>query len=114
MKQSRDVGAASSLPRGGRGRGGRLEDDSDGAGCRGCGWLVAQTAEQGCRSDDILDSVVAMEAGSRTIMTSDEAAPDHGLVAQGDAVAEDEWWAAGEGGAQGGRGKWQGLRTRLR
>jgi len=27
---------------------------------------------------------------------------------------EDEWWAAGEGGAQGGRGKWQGLRTRLR
>jgi len=81
VKQSRDVGAASSLPRGGRGRGGRLDDDSDGAGCRGRGWFVAQTVVQGRRSGGVLDSVVAVEAGSRTTAMSDEAAPDRGLLA---------------------------------
>jgi len=69
---------------------------------------------QGRRSGGVLDSVVAVEADSRTTATSDEAALDRGLLAQGDAVAEDEWQAAGEGGAQGGRGKWRGLHTRLR
>ena len=91
VKQSKDVKAASSLLRGGRGSGGWLEDDSDGVGCRGRGWLVAQTVVQGRRSGGILDSVMAMEGGSRTTVTSDEAAPDCGLLAQGDAVAEDEW-----------------------
>ena len=91
MNKSRDVGAASSLLRGGHGRGGRLEDDSDGAGCHGRGWLVAQTVVQGCQSGGVLDSVVAVVAGSRTTVTSDEAAPDRGLLNQDDAVTEDEW-----------------------
>ena len=53
--------------------------------------MVAQTVVQGRRSGGVLDSVMAMEASSRMTATSDEAAPNHGLLAQGDAVAEDEW-----------------------
>ena len=54
MSQSRDVGATSSLPRGGRGHGGQLEDDSDRAvGCRGRRWLAAGE-EHGRRSGILL------------------------------------------------------------
>ena len=64
--------------------------------------LVAQTIVHGRPSGGVLDSVVAVEAGSRTTATLDEAVLDRELLAQGNAVAEDEWQAVGEGSAQGG------------